>query len=154
MWGDRRWSYFKRLMLAARGTKPGKTGKVNSKWYGWSPRFTLKAGEGDCDGGRNPCAPGLKCGHNKTNLPGVRNTGVMGRGRDFCYDPNGGGLSGSIMFVNGSSFDSIIGSSTSMSNARRQGLFYSSGGVRYLDKNIYLHENFPYWQFLRTASIN
>ena len=78
----------------------------------------------------------------------------MGRGRDFCYDPNGGGLSDSIIFVNGSAFDQIIPSTSSLSNARRQGFFYSSGGVRYIDKNIYLHENFPYWLFLRVASIN
>lgn len=149
-----KWPYFKRIMLSARGTKPGKSGKVNSKWHGWSPRFTLKAGEGDCDGSSSPCAPGLKCGHNKTNLPGVKNTGAMGRGRDFCYDPNGGGINDSIIFLNGSTFDEIIPSTTSIADARRQGFFYSSSGVKYLDKNIYLHENFPFWLFLRTASVN
>lgn len=159
VWGNGRWSYFKRLMLSARGTKPGNKGKANAKWFGWGHESAMRrvgggvAGEGDCDNDRD-CKPGLKCGHDSTNLPGVRNTGQMGGGRDFCYDPNGGSIADSIMFVNGSEFDQIIPSTTTLDSARKQGFFFLTNGVRYVDKNIYLHENFPYWLFLRVASVN
>ena len=71
------------------------SGRVASKWFGWNyesrARGRIKVGEGDCDRDSD-CAPGLKCGQDKTSLPGVYNTGAMGRGRDFCYDPSKYGL--------------------------------------------------------------
>ena len=76
-----------------RGISSG--GRVNASWYGWSWETTrgrrmgrVTKGQGDCDQDAD-CAPGLKCGFGKTNLPGLNNNGVMIYGRDFCYDPNG-----------------------------------------------------------------
>ena len=70
--------------------KIGADAPVNAVWRGWNERAyrgKIKAGQGDCDNDRD-CAPGLKCGHDTTKLPGVTNTGAMGRGRDFCYKPS------------------------------------------------------------------
>ena len=67
--------------------KIGADAPVNAVWRGWNERAyrgKIKAGQGDCDNDRD-CAPGLKCGHDTTKLPGVTNTGAMGRGRRFCY---------------------------------------------------------------------
>ena len=67
--------------------------KTNARWFGWSPsqayNGTLQKGEGDCDSDRD-CARGLRCAHDRMRIPGVRNTGAIKWGRDFCYDPNGG----------------------------------------------------------------
>ena len=154
---NRRWSHFKSLMIKSPSVKVGGE-KVNALWAGWSPaeangRRGLKKGKGDCDSDRD-CKPGLKCAHDKMRLPGVRNTGAIKWGRDFCYDPNDNALDGtdSLTFLNGSNFDRIIETKTSLSQANRLGLFYKSGNDRLLTKTAYMHENFPYWTFIRRAS--
>lgn len=156
LWNSR-WSHFKSLMLKSPAVKVGGA-KVNALWSGWSPaeangRRGLNKGQGDCDSDRD-CKPGLKCAHDKMRLPGVRNTGAIKWGRDFCYDPNDNALDGtdSLTFLNGSNFDRIIETKTSLSHANRLGLFYKSGNDRLLTKTAYMHENFPYWTFIRRAS--
>tara|TARA_B100001121_G_C18439385_1_gene503026 strand:- start:19 stop:717 length:699 start_codon:yes stop_codon:yes gene_type:complete len=156
IWNSR-WSLFKSLMLKSSNVS-GSGHKVDAKWFGWSPaqaggRGGLKKGEGDCDSDRD-CAPGLKCAHDKLNIPGVRNTGVIKWGRDFCYDPNDSILDGTdaLTFINGSNFDRIIETKTSLSQANREGVFYQAGNDRVLTKTAYMHENFPYWTFIRRAS--
>jgi len=41
-----------------------------------------------------------------------------------------------------------------MSNANSKGHFLKLGNNRYLTKQAFMNENFPYWLFLRTASVN
>ena len=156
IWNSR-WSQFKSLMLKSPSVKSNSS-KVNAKWFGWSPaqaygRGGLQKGEGDCDSDRD-CAPGLKCAHDKMNIPGVRNTGAIKWGRDFCYDPKDTILDGTDMlkFLNGSNFDRIIETKSNLNEANRNGTFYKSGNDRVLTKNAYMHEKFPYWTFIRRAS--
>ena len=149
-----RWSDFKRKMIEVPSVKGG-SGLVSSKWFGWNhernARGRIKAGEGDCDRDSD-CATGLKCGQNKTKLQGVYNTGAMRGGRDFCYDPNSMSGVDHLKFLNGSSFDSTLRASSSLNYANSKGIFYQKGRDKILTKNAYIHENFPYWQFLRIAS--
>jgi len=143
------------LVPSVKKGAPYQTG--DSRWLRpyWSDRPIRKVGEGDCDRDSD-CGPGLKCGHNSTRLPGVRNTGVMGGGRDFCYDPksNDAVANNSLRIVKGSPFDTIIGTSNSLAGANNNGLFYKKGNDKYLTKEAFMHENFPYWHFLRTAEKN
>ena len=149
-----RWSDFKRKMMEVPSVEGG-TGLSSSKWFGWNhernARGRIKAGEGDCDRDSD-CAPGLKCGQNKTKLPGVYNTGAMRGGRDFCYDPNSMSGVDHLKFLNGSPFDSTLRASRSLNYANSKGMFYQKGNDKILTKNAYLHEHFPYWQFLRIAA--
>ena len=154
VWNSR-WTTFKRKMLESPSVKGG-SGRSPSRWFGWSHESAMRrkgggvAGEGDCDRDSD-CRPGLKCGQDKTSLPGVYNTGAMGRGRDFCYDPNSMSGVDHLRFLSGSPFDRTLRASSSLSYANSKGMFYQKGRDRILTKNAYLHENFPYWQFLRIA---
>ena len=80
----------------------GLVGVLHSKGRGG-----LQKGEGDCDSDRD-CV-GLKCAHDKTNIPGVRNTGAIKWGVIFVT-PKDSTLDGTDMlkFLNGSNFDRII----------------------------------------------
>ena len=64
------------------------------------------------------------------------------------------GSGDALTFLNGSPFDSIIQSSNSSSVAKSKGYFYLAGNKRYLSKQAFLHEDFPYWLFLRVAKVN
>ena len=96
------------------------------------------------------------------SIPGVVDTGAIrpnrwGAGRDFCYDPNDvamGGGGDTLSFMGGSPFDSIIQTSNSTSVANSKGYFFASGGRKYLTKQAFSHEDFPYWLFLRVAKVN
>ena len=161
------WSEFKRLMLLVPSVKTGQALTKSTRWYGWYEgrgghpgRGRAQAGEGDCDRDSD-CGPGLKCGHNKYSIAGIRNTGYpsggFGGGRDFCYDPNATnfGASGDFLkFTGGSPFDTLIGTSTSLNTANSRGEFYKVGKDRYLSKQAFTHESFPYWHFIRTAEKN
>ena len=57
-----------------------------------------------------------------------------------------------LKFLNGSNFDRIIETKSDLNQANRKGTFYKSGNDRILTKNAYMHENFPYWTFIRRAS--
>ena len=151
------WNKFKTIMLKLRSVQ-GSGAKVNARWFGWNPsqargRRGLQKGEGDCDSDRD-CAPGLKCAHDKMKIPGVRNTGAIKWGRDFCYDPNDSVLDGtdSLTFKNGSNFDNILETKISLSQANKEGVFYKRANGRLLTKKAYMHPNFPYWTFIRRAS--
>jgi len=150
-----RWNHFMHYMLKARGTSTGSGKTATAVWRGWNERpyrGRIQAGQGDCDYDGD-CAPGLKCGHDSANLPGVRNTGAMGRGRDFCYDPKASSMKDTILFTN-KAFWQIIPSTTSLSSASRNGQFYRTNKGYYLSKQAFMHESFPYWSFLRVASRN
>lgn len=149
------WNKFKSIMTKSPSVK-GNFNKVNSQWLGWDPiqarRRGLQKGQGDCDNDRD-CGPGLKCAHDKSQIPGIRNTGLIRGGRDFCYDPADSVLGGTdgIIFLDGSNFDTIIETKNSLSQANQLGNFYRSGNNRFLTKNAYMHEHFPYWTFIRRA---
>ena len=112
-----------------------------------------KKGEGDCDSDRD-CARGLRCAHDRMRIPGVRNTGAIKWGRDFCYDPNDSTLDGTdaLTFLNGSNYDRIVETKSNLNQANQAGVFYRAGNNRLLTKKAYLHENFPYWTFIRYAN--
>ena len=68
-------------------------GTAPARWFGWSEgryghpgRGRTSQGQGDCDRDSD-CKPGFKCGHDKTSLPGVRDTG--GRGWKYCATEGG-----------------------------------------------------------------
>lgn len=156
------WGIFKSKLLTVPSVSSG-TPSVNSKWGGWSNPWWLKRpkGQGDCDND-NDCGPGLKCSQNPKKLPGVVDAGDIypnrwGAGRDFCYDPNDTAFSGGgdmLSFLDRSQFDNFIQTSTSTSTANSKGYFLKVGTKRYLSKQAFMNENFPYWLFLRTASVN
>jgi len=156
------WSSFKSEMMKVPSVKSGGV-PTNSKWHSWTNTWWLKRpkGHGDCDSDRD-CGPGLKCWQNPRSIPGVVDTGAIrpnrwGAGRDFCYDPNDvamGGGGDALSFMNGSPFDSIIQTSNSVSVAKSKGYFFSSGGRKFLTKQAFMHEDFPYWLFLRVAKVN
>ena len=154
-----RWAEFKQRLLKSPSVKDAGTSEVPAVWFGWSPnqarRGALKKGQGDCDSDRD-CAPGLKCAHDKTSIPGVRRTSALKWGRDFCYDPNDNILSGTdgLKLLSGSPFDSLIETTNSLSKANKSGLLYKSDNDRIITKKAFMHENFPYWSFLRMAKIS
>ena len=153
VWNSR-WWLFKRKMLSVYGVKASGD-KKNMVWYGWDPwkakRGVLQKGEGDCDSDRD-CAGNLRCYHDRI-APGLKNTGAWRYGRDFCYDPNDSVLDGTdaIRFKNGSIFDTVVETTSNLSDANRSGKFYRSGNYKMLTKQAYMTENFPYWSFLRKA---
>ena len=159
---NKNWDLFKSKMLKVPSVKAGGM-PTNSKWHNWSNSWWLKRpkGHGDCDSDRD-CGPGLKCWQNPRSIPGVVDTGAIrpnrwGAGRDFCYDPNDvamGGGGDTLSFMGGSPFDSIIQTSNSTSVANSKGYFFASGGRKFLTKQAFLHEDFPYWLFLRVAKVN
>ena len=148
-------------------TKPGSP-SVYAQWKGWNfdtPNYRGKVprGYGDCDVDAD-CGPGLKCAQDKTKISGLIDSGAItpntwGGGRDFCYDPNDAQFSSgdgrdTLSFLSGSPFDNIVQTATSMSVANSKGYFLKLGNNRYLTKQAFMNENFPYWLFLRTASVN
>ncbi len=60
----------------------------------------------------------------------------------------------SLLFLDGSNFDRIIETKSSLSQANSEGVFYRTGNNRLLTKKAYMHENFPYWTFIRRASVS
>ena len=158
------WDIFKTKLLAVPSVSSGSPA-VNSSWFGWSNPWWLKVkkGQGDCDRDSD-CGPGLKCSQNPKSLPGVVDSGDIypnrwGAGRDFCYDPNdsafNGGNGGDMLsFLDRSQFDNFIQTTTSSSTANSKGYFLKAGTKKYLSKQAFMNENFPYWLFLRTASVN
>ena len=116
----------------------------------------LMKDKGDCDVDTN-CKYGLRCKENPSSLPGVNSNGLIGGGKDFCYDPNKSGMpqTGDYLTIkNGSPFDTIIGTSSSISQANQTGTFSRNGNDKILTKQTYMHEKFPYWYFVRVASKN
>ena len=156
------WDLFKGKMLKVPSVKAGSPA-VNSKWMGWGNSRWLRRpkGYGDCDSDRD-CGPGLKCAQDPRRLAGVVDGGAIypnrwGAGRDFCYDPNDQAFSGNtdvLSFLDGSPFDNIVQTTTSSSTASSKGYFFKVGTKRYLTKQAFMNENFPYWLFIRTASVN
>ena len=157
------WDIFKTRLLTVPSVSSGTT-SVNSKWGGWSNPGWLKRpkGQGDCDSDAN-CGPGLKCSQNPKKLPGVVDGGAIkpnnwGAGRDFCYDPNDAAFNGGgedmLAFLDRSRFDDFIQTTTSASTANSKGYFLKVGLKKYVSKQAFMNENFPYWLFLRTASVN
>ena len=59
-----------------------------------------------------------------------------------------------LRFLDGSPFDNILGSTNSSTSAYSKGLFFKQGNDKYLSKNAFENENFPYWYFIRVASVN
>ena len=151
---NKNWTLFKSKMLKVPSVKAiGSGGTVNSKWYGWSPSQKLKAGEGDCDGDYN-CAPGLKCAQDPSSLPGVR-SGGLGGGRDYCYDPAAGDCNKEgLTFLSGSPFDNLTGQTTNKPDADNQGIFLKCGNNKFISQRAFQSTNFPYWYFIRVASVN
>ena len=157
------WEVFKSKLLAVPSVSTGNP-SVNSKWGGWSNPQWLKRpkGQGDCDDD-DDCGPGLKCSQNPKKLAGVVDSGDIypnrwGAGRDFCYDPNdsafGEGGKDMLAFLDGSPFDNFIQTTSSSSTSKTKGYFLKVGSKRYLSKETFMNENFPYWLFLRTAGVN
>ena len=156
------WDLFKGKMLKVPSVKTGSPA-VNSKWMGWGNSRWLRRpkGYGDCDSDRD-CGPGLKCAQDPRRLAGVVDGGAIfpnrwGAGRDFCYDPNDQAFSGNtdvLSFLDGSPFDNIVQTTTSSSTSNSKGYFFKVGTKRYLTKQAFMNENFPYWLFIRTASVN
>ena len=151
------WRTFKTKLLKTPSVKPGSP-PANSKWFNWDNPSWLKRnkGHGDCDSDRD-CGPGLKCAQNPKRLSGVIDNGDFDGSRDFCYDPKDAILNGSsdsLTLLNGSPFDDILPSTTSISTAIEKGHLFKTGNNKYITKEIFLHENFPYWLFLRVASVN
>ena len=166
-WWNNNWGEFKTQLLKVPSVKPGSP-SVYAKWKGWNfdvPNYRGKVprGYGDCDVDAD-CGPGLKCAQDKTKISGLIDSGAItpntwGGGRDFCYDPNDAQFSSgdgrdTLSFLSGSPFDNIVQTATSMSVANSKGYFLKLGNNRYLTKQAFMNENFPYWLFLRTASVN
>ena len=156
VWNSR-WSSFKNMMLKVPSVK-GSTSKVDATWNGWgnSGSRNVNEGQGDCDVDTN-CKYGLRCKENPSSLPGVNSNGLIGGGKDFCYDPNKSGMpqTGDYLTIkNGSPFDTIIATSSSISQANQTGTFARNGNDKILTKQTYMHEKFPYWYFVRVASKN
>jgi len=59
-----------------------------------------------------------------------------------------------LSFLDRSQFDNFIQTTTSSSTANSKGYFLKAGTKKYLSKQAFMNENFPYWLFLRTASVN
>lgn len=159
---NKNWDLFKSEMLKVPSVKRSSL-PTNSKWHSWTNNWWLKRpkGHGDCDSDRD-CGPGLKCWENPRRIPGVVDTGAItpnswGAGRDFCYDPKDVALGGSgdaLSFMEGSPFDNVIQTSNSTSIASSKGYFFVAGGTKFLTKQAFLNEDFPYWLFLRVAKVN
>ena len=59
-----------------------------------------------------------------------------------------------LKFAKGSPFDNLISRGSSLSQAQEKGYFYKSGNEKYVNKQIFMNENFPYWLFIKIASVN
>ena len=116
----------------------------------WMEPFSAYNGtlqlEGDCDSDRD-CARGLRC-QQRMRIPGVRNTGAIKWGRDFCYDPNDSTLDGTdaLTFINGSNYDRIVETKSNLNQANQAGVFYRAGNNRLLTKTAYC-KAFPILDF-------
>lgn len=62
-------------------------------------------------------------------------------------------LKDSILIKNTAFFD-IVPSTASLSRANREGHLYRTSEGYFLNKKMFMHQNFPYWSFIRTAKIN
>ena len=151
------WDQFKGQMLKVPSVKGG-SGNVNASWRGWGNNRgrNVSEGQGDCDSDPD-CKYGLRCKQNPSSLPGVNGNGLFGGGRDFCYDPNKAGIPGAsdyLIFKNGSPFDSLVSTSSNVSQANNNGTFARMGNDKILTKQAFMHEKFPFWYFIRVASKN
>ena len=110
----------------------------------------------DCDRDSD-CAENLKCAQDPYSLPGIRSNGLMGGGRDFCYDPAKYGLPTNgdyLLFMDGSPFIISMPSKSNLSSANSSGRFYKAGENYIVTKQAYLHEDFPYWKLIRISKSN
>ena len=160
------WNGFKAKMLKVPSVKTGGGSELplTTRTPGWNPPYSVtsttrgtrnKLGkcEGDCDAGQ--CLPGLKCfernGYEK--IPGCSGSGKPGW--DYCYEPGGSDCNKEgLTFLNGSPFDNIISTTNSSTDANSKGLFLKCGNDKLISKTAFENENFPYWYFLRVASVN
>jgi hypothetical protein len=62
--------------------------------------------------------------------------------------------SSTLYFLNGSPFDNAVKTASSEAEARSKGYFYNKGGKKYLTKDAFMHEKFPYYFFIRIARVN
>ena len=117
-------------------------------------RYRLGRCEGDCDSD-SQCISGLKCfqrnGYEK--IPGCSGSGT--RGWDYCYNPGKGDCEADgLTFYNGSPFDNLTGVTTSKTDADNQGIFLKCGINKFISQKAFKATNFPYWYFIRVASVN
>jgi hypothetical protein len=59
-----------------------------------------------------------------------------------------------LYFLNGSPFDNAVTVTSSKSEAQAKGYLYQQGGNKYLSKEAFMNENFPYWFFIRIARVH
>ena len=117
-------------------------------------RYKLGRCEGDCDGD-GQCLPGLKCkernGYEK--VPGCSGSGKSGW--DYCYDPGNNSCKGDgLKFLSGSPFDSLTVTTSNATDSQNQGTFLKCGNDKFISKAAFENQNFPYWYFIRVASVN
>ena len=117
-------------------------------------RYRLGRCEGDCDSD-SQCISGLKCfqrnGYEK--IPGCSGSGKSGW--DYCYNPGKGDCEeDGLTFLNGSPFDNLTGVTTSKTDADNQGIFLKCGNNKFISQKSFKATNFPYWYFIRVASVN
>ena len=155
VWNSR-WTAFKQGCLDVPGTKLGGD-PINATWKGWDVwGNTAPEGQGDCDSDRD-CKGNLKCAQNPSSLPDIKSNGLLGGGRDFCYDhtkyglPNNGDY---LLFMEGSPFIKAITSKSTIVSANNSGRFYKAGDNFILTKQAYLQEDFPYWKLIRISKSN
>ena len=151
-----KWLEFKQGCLDVPGTKLGGD-PTNASWKGWNVwGNNAPEGQGDCDSDRD-CAGNLKCAQNPSNLPGVKSNGLLGGGRDFCYDYKKYGLPNSgdyLLFMEGSPFVNAIPSKSTIVSANNSGRYFKAGSNYILTKQSYLQEDFPYWKLIRISKSN
>ena len=155
VWNSK-WTDFKKSCLGVPGTKLGGD-PVNASWKGWNDWLRNEPeGQGDCDRDSD-CAGNLKCAQDPYSIPGIRSNGLMGGGRDFCYDPSKYGLPGNgdyLLFMEGSPFIASMPSKSNISSANSSGRFFKAGNNFIVTKQAYLSEDFPYWKLIRVAKSN
>ena len=160
------WGTFKSEMLKSRSVKlpdDSTTLPLKNRTPGWNvpykdvstrggTAYKLGRCEGDCDGD-SQCLGDLKCKERNgyENVPGCSGNGTYAW--DYCY--SAGNCTGDgLIFLKNSPFDNITEATSSVTDANNQGMFLQCGENRFLSRTAFENQNFPYWYFLRAASVN
>jgi len=59
-----------------------------------------------------------------------------------------------LKFLSGSPFESLTATTSNATDAQNQGIFLKCGNDKFISKAAFENLNFPYWYFIRVASVN